>query len=240
MSIHATLRRQAEHAPEAVALLAPNRAPVSYGRLWAQIVHACRAIRATGVLMHDRVAIAIPDGLEMVLAFLSASAVATAAPISLALRESEYESDFAALGVTRLLTSAGDDSAVVHAARSRGIAVMQISIGDSDSSGIFAAFVSDAPAPVEDLAVRGDQIALALTTSGTTSRPKVVALTHADIYLAAVDTAASIDLTASDRLLNIMPLYHAHGLVGGMVTSLSAGASDVIQASTSSFVAPAG
>jgi acyl-CoA synthetase (AMP-forming)/AMP-acid ligase II len=77
----------------------------------------------------------------------------------------------------------------------------------------------------EVTSVRPDHIALALTTSGTTSRPKVVTLTHADIYLAALDTAASVALSDSDRLLNIMPLYHSHGLVGGMVTSLSAGAS---------------
>ena len=182
-------------------------------------------MRARGVAPDDRVAIAIPDGIEMVLAFLSVSAVATAAPINLALGQSEYESYFAELGVTRLLTSADDDAAVVLAAHVRGIPILRVSVDDSESSGIFATTGSDSLAPDEELTVRGDQIALALTTSGTTSRPKVVTLTHADIYLAAVDTAASVNLESSDRLLNVMPLYHSHGLVGGMVTSLSAGAS---------------
>ena len=72
-----------------------------------------------------------------------------------------------------------------------------------------------------------DDVALVLHTSGTTSRPKIVPLMHLNLCVSAIHTAESLGLTAADRCLNIMPLFHVHGLVGAVLSSLSAGASVV-------------
>jgi acyl-CoA synthetase (AMP-forming)/AMP-acid ligase II/acyl carrier protein len=50
-------------------------------------------------------------------------------------------------------------------------------------------------------------------------------LTHANLCAAARNIASTLELTASDRCLNVMPLFHIHGLVGAALSSLSAGAS---------------
>ena len=70
-------------------------------------------------------------------------------------------------------------------------------------------------------------IALVLHTSGTTSRPKIVPLSGANIAASAKNIRETLALTPSDRCLNIMPLFHIHGLIAAVTASLSAGASVV-------------
>jgi acyl-CoA synthetase (AMP-forming)/AMP-acid ligase II len=70
-----------------------------------------------------------------------------------------------------------------------------------------------------------DDIALILHTSGTTSRPKIVPLAQRNICASAGNIAETLRFTPSDRGLNIMPLFHIHGLMAGLLASLSTGAS---------------
>jgi len=66
-------------------------------------------------------------------------------------------------------------------------------------------------------------IALFLFTSGTTSRPKIVPLTHANICTSACSAVAALQLSETDRCLNVLPLFHGHGLIATVMTSLAAG-----------------
>ena len=68
-----------------------------------------------------------------------------------------------------------------------------------------------------------DDIALILHTSGTTSRPKMVPLTQANLLASAGNIASTLRLSAADRCLNVMPLFHIHGLVGALLSSVTAG-----------------
>ena len=62
-----------------------------------------------------------------------------------------------------------------------------------------------------------------LHTSGTTSRPKIVPLTQGNLVASATHIARTLGFTAADRGLNIMPLFHIHGLIAGVLAPLSAG-----------------
>src|SRR5262249_32433779 len=66
-----------------------------------------------------------------------------------------------------------------------------------------------------------------LLTSGTTSRPKLVPLTHANICMSAHNAGVAFGLGPQDRLLSMLPLFHAHGLISGLLTALDAGSSVV-------------
>ena len=63
-----------------------------------------------------------------------------------------------------------------------------------------------------------------LHTSGTTARPKIVPLSHANVSASARNVARTLRLTSSDRCLNVMPLFHIHGLIGALLSSVAAGA----------------
>nr|ASV46844.1 O-succinylbenzoic acid--CoA ligase [uncultured bacterium] len=68
-------------------------------------------------------------------------------------------------------------------------------------------------------------VALLLMTSGTTSRPKLVPLSHGNLVTSAQSIAQGLGLTRADCCLNVMPLFHIHGLVAGVFASLTVGAS---------------
>ena len=64
-----------------------------------------------------------------------------------------------------------------------------------------------------------------LHTSGTTSRPKIVPLSQRNVTASAYNIADSLALTPDDVCLNIMPLFHIHGLIAAVLASIAAGAS---------------
>jgi len=68
-------------------------------------------------------------------------------------------------------------------------------------------------------------IALILHTSGTTSRPKIVPLLQSNVAASTLNVGVSPSLGRADRCLNVMPLFHIHGLVAAVSASLAAGAS---------------
>jgi acyl-CoA synthetase (AMP-forming)/AMP-acid ligase II len=70
----------------------------------------------------------------------------------------------------------------------------------------------------------GDDVALVLHTSGTTSRPKIVPLRQINITASAFHIGETLRLGADDVCLNIMPLFHIHGLIAATLASLGAGA----------------
>jgi acyl-CoA synthetase (AMP-forming)/AMP-acid ligase II len=70
---------------------------------------------------------------------------------------------------------------------------------------------------------RAEEVAILLLTSGTTAAPKVVPLTHANL-LASVNGIRDIyRLTADDATLLVMPLFHGHGLIAGLLATLASG-----------------
>ena len=70
---------------------------------------------------------------------------------------------------------------------------------------------------------RAEDVALVLHTSGTTSRPKIVPLRHVNVTASAHHICHCLSLGHDDVCLNIMPLFHIHGLVGAVLSSLAAG-----------------
>jgi acyl-CoA synthetase (AMP-forming)/AMP-acid ligase II/acyl carrier protein len=70
-------------------------------------------------------------------------------------------------------------------------------------------------------------VALVLHTSGTTSRAKIIPLSHANLCNSANNIRSTLRLVQSDRCLNVMPLFHIHGLIGALLSSLTAGGSVV-------------
>jgi acyl-CoA synthetase (AMP-forming)/AMP-acid ligase II len=79
--------------------------------------------------------------------------------------------------------------------------------------------------PAHPGAVEAEDIALVLHTSGTTSRPKIVPLRQINVTASAYHIGRSLELTAADGCMNIMPLFHIHGLIAAVLSSLAAGAS---------------
>ena len=111
------LEHQARRIPDAPAILAPGRAPLTYGRLYQHVDEMEGRLRAMGIGRRDRVVLVLPNGSEMALAFLTVAASAVCAPMNPAYGAEELERYFADLRPRALITQAGSTRrrAVRHA-----------------------------------------------------------------------------------------------------------------------------
>jgi acyl-CoA synthetase (AMP-forming)/AMP-acid ligase II len=228
-SLPERLEHQAVRIPDAPAILAPGRAPLSYGRLYQHIEQTGRVLRGMGLGRHDRVAVVLPNGPEMAVALLAVAASAVCAPLNPAYGAEELERYLADLQPRALITTAGFGSSARRAGLSRGIRVVELSTADGAEAGLFTLTGEQGETPSDGSVSPGD-VALLQLTSGTTSRPKIVPLTHANICTSANTWGAALGLTGTDRCLNVMPLFHGHGLIATVLASLAAGSSVVCTA----------
>ena len=217
--IHALLARGGR---DDIAIAAPEREPLTYGGLRDQIGQTGDALASASIGPGDRVAIVLPNGPEMATAFLGTAAHATAAPLNPAYRVDEFAFYLEDLRAKALILEAGAESPAIQAAARVGVPIISLTPEPGAGAGCFSL---DIPSGT---AARGngddaDDAALVLHTSGTTSRPKIVPLTGANLCASARNIADWISLRPGDRCLNIMPLFHIHGLMAGVMASLHAG-----------------
>jgi acyl-CoA synthetase (AMP-forming)/AMP-acid ligase II len=219
--------RAAMHG-DRTALLAPGREPLTYMGLDGQAAVTVSALNAHGVGRNDRVGVVLPNGPEMAAAFVSIAAGATCAPLNPAYRAEEFRFYLSDLDAKALVVDRALDSPAVGVAESLGIPVVELASSVLSPAGTFTlkALSGTAPASaaVAPVFAEADDIALVLHTSGTTSRPKIVPLSHSNVCASAANIARTLALTPEDRCLNIMPLFHIHGLMGAVLSSFTAGA----------------
>ena len=224
-----------ERSSTAFAILALGRRPLSYKRLFEHCAATTALLNGAGISRGDRVAVVLPNGPEMATCFLAIAMGASCAPLNPAYRRSEFEFYLGDLAPRALIVQEGIESPSIEVAELRGIRVIRLCPSIDQEAGIFSLDFGDSidsAAPV--FAQDGDE-ALVLHTSGTTARPKMVPLTHANLTASAASIAGSLGLDSSDRCLNVMPLFHIHGLVGAMLATIASGGSIVC---TPGFEAP--
>lgn len=220
----ALIGRHVASQPGAAAILDSKRAALSYSGLAALLAVVGEQLRGWGIGPADRVAIVLPNGPEMAVTFLAVAGTATAAPLNPALRRNEFEFYLSDLRARALVVAHGVGSPSREAAKALGIPIVELQ-SDSQVAGAFTLALSGQIDSRDDRADEKQEAALVLHTSGTTARPKIVPLTQANLCASAANIAASLGLTPADRCLNVMPLFHIHGLVGALLSTLHAGGS---------------
>ena len=214
---------------DAPAIGAPGRPDMTFDELRTHVKRTVTALNALGVGRNDRVAIVLPNGPEMATAFVAVAAAATTAPLNPAYRREEFDFYLSDLGARALLVQCGSDSPARAAAAALHIPVLEIAVSEGAPAGAFEIAGGSGAAAGEAAADGGfaaaSDVALVLHTSGTTSRPKIVPLTHANITASARNICGTLHLTPADRCLNVMPLFHIHGLMAAVLATLRAGAS---------------
>ncbi|MFQ5704565.1 MAG: acyl--CoA ligase [Gemmatimonadales bacterium] len=205
----------------ATAILAPDMKPLTYGDLVSTIDRLAGQLRALGIARGDRVAIVLPNGPQMAITYLAVASCSTAAPLNPKYREKEFKFYMDDLGAKALITLEGD-AEEAHAAARDG--TLRIS-SDGDPRALNFRHEGTVPNPAQPDFADADDEALVLHTSGTTSRPKIVPLKQRNIMASAGNIVASLALTCEDRCLNVMPLFHIHGLMAGLLSPLASGGS---------------
>lgn len=204
-------------------LLAPERAPSTGRDLTEHVRSLADSIRRAGVGQGEVVASVLPNGPEAVTAFLAATSVGVAAPLNPRFRASELQFYLDDLRPSLVIVPDDTSTEILEACAAASAPVMSVRPGDLAGSVEVVSGPSGHPAESTD--AHPDDVALVLHTSGTTSRPKMVPLTHRNLTTSATNVATTLRLGESDRCLNVMPLFHIHGLVAALLATLKSGGS---------------
>lgn len=199
---------------------------MTYGQLRALVQETVLVLRQIGLTSSSRVAIVMDNGPETASAFMAIAGGAVTAPLNPAYRQEEYEFYLADLRASALVVAVDYQGPALAAAKNLGTAVVRLQSDPAKPAGWFS--LSAESSVAESAQANGsnaDDVALILHTSGTTSRPKIVPLLHRNLASSARHIGETLALTPSDRCLNVMPLFHIHGLIAAVLSSLSCGAS---------------
>ncbi|KAJ1979737.1 hypothetical protein H4R34_002717 [Dimargaris verticillata] len=246
--------RRASPSYEAVVTTAPHKVSLTYQRL-ERVVKVFQAkLWVQHLRPGDTVAYILPNSLEGVVAFLGITLFrCTAAPLNAALAEDEFIFYLQDSGAKVLLVPAGTDHQhpALKAARCcLGCAIWEVEwnltqahvqvtpfwnhhilerqLGPSNSHKY--GYSMSHTEPTGQFACQPDpeDIALLLHTSGTTGKPKAVPLTHANLVQSMRNIAATYQFTPADRGYLVMPLFHVHGLVAGLLAPLFSGSTVIV------------
>ncbi len=207
------------------AIGAPDREMLSHGGLREQIGQTAQELNKLGIGRGDRVAIVLPNGPEMAASFIALAATVATAPLNPAYRAEELDFYLGDIDPQAILVGEDEQGPAVEVAKRLGIGVLRLIPLKDAPAGRFRIEGSAIGQPVQPGFAQHDDIALLLHTSGTTSRPKLVPLSHGNLAASAANIGATLDLKPSDVCLNIMPLFHIHGLIAAVLSSLAAGGS---------------
>jgi oxalate---CoA ligase len=210
----------------APALLTTEGEILDHGSLVREVDRLANALRDAGLGPKDRIAVALPNGPEMALVLLAVMSVGCVAPLNPNYREEEFRFYLEDLGARAMITLPGQPKAAYAALpeQTRSIELLgsALSIDFAVPSG---ETTPSSGRDASDSRPGPDDHALVLHTSGTTSRPKIVPLRHRNLVASAKNIAGSLALTSADRSLTVMPLFHIHGIMSGLLAPLSVGGS---------------
>ncbi len=211
----------------APAIVIPGGGPrLSYGELDEEVERVAGLLAGIGVQPGRAVSIVLPNGLDFVTLFMSVARVgAIAAPLNSAYTEEEFKFYMEDADSQLAIVPPGDHAGR-DAAASLGIPVMEASLDGS------ATVLKSGGTPLSESKTadrpNAEDIALFLHTSGTTSRPKGVPLTHGNLVTSLKNISETYELTPDDVAMVVMPLFHVHGLIGVSLSTFYSGGSIVV------------
>ena len=209
--------------PSAPAIMAPDRGVLSYQALLRVTDEVAAAIERAGVKRGDHVAVVLPNGPEMAVAALATMRNATCAPLNPGFKRDEFLFCLQDLRVSAVLLAHDERGPIRAAANELNVQTIELMCDQAWPAGQVE--IAHERTVLHTMPPGGDDAAIVLHTSGTTSRPKIVPLTQRNLSCSARNVARTLRLGPSDRCLNLMPLFHIHGLVANLFASLYAGGS---------------
>ena len=239
------LTSHVQERPQRTAVGTSDRGTVlSYSQLDALVRSAMIQLSGLGLRRGATIALVSDNTIEFVVSLLAiVSLGARVAPLNPALTSAELSkrlSELSAYAVLapKHLASKLEVAGAIAGSTARWIMSIEGSGSDYDvriknthrqspSAGVAA----NTTVPIDR-----EDVALLMFTAGTTSAPKLVPLTHSNVVASIRGIVSGYDLSSQDATLIVMPLFHGHGLVAGLLATLASGGSAYLP-STGAFSA---
>lgn len=201
------------------AIVVPNGPVITYRSFVKQIDMVKESLESTGLKRGDRVAVVLPNSIEALICFFAVTSVATVAPLNPSYTSEEIKFYIEDIGATTLITSEAFGAGIRESTPGH---VKHIKVSLDDNGDMSLALPGNS-SNQETLSPKTDDIALILHTSGTTSRPKKVPLTHGNLLTSVDNIVGTYILTQEDVALCVMPLFHVHGLIASSLSTFASG-----------------
>jgi len=228
------LTRHVQEQPERTAVgTSDGGTVISYGQLGALVRSAMAQLSWLGLSHGATIALVSDNCVEFVIGLLAVvSAGARFAPLNPALTLSELNTRLSELSAHAVLAPKHLASKFEFAEDTVGSAAHWI-MSVEGSRGAYEVRIVDrngqshANGAAEETStpIDGEDVALLMFTAGTTSAPKLVPLTHRNVVASVHDISSGYGLSQQDATLIVMPLFHGHGLMAGLLATLASGGS---------------
>ena len=223
-----TLANLMDNAPSnKTSVIIPGGPNINYQDFRDEVEKIAGLLAGYGVNKGSAVSIVLENSLDFMVDFLAVTrAGAIAAPLNPAYTVDEFKFFMEDADAKLVIVSAGA-TAAIEAANSLSIPFL-ISSVNSDGKVALSHEDNNLSKSIDPENPSPDDIALFLHTSGTTSRPKGVPLTHSNLMTSLNNIVKTYALTENDTALVVMPLFHVHGLIGVALSSLNSAGTIVI------------
>jgi acyl-CoA synthetase (AMP-forming)/AMP-acid ligase II len=213
----------ANHRPDALALVVgADRNRITYRELHGLVDDLAGQLTHAGLLAGDRVGLRAQSSAEFVVGLVAASrAGLVVVPLDPALPAADQRARITAAG-GRVVLVDGDGSP------DTGLPHWPISVSVDGGAHLDCAS-TPLPANAGPDGLRPDD-ALIMFTGGTTGAPKMVPWTHANIATSVGNVIATYRLGPDDATVAVMPLFHGHGLIAALLSTMASGGTVLIPA----------
>ncbi|QHW23416.1 malonyl-CoA synthase [Rhizobium leguminosarum bv. viciae 248] len=220
------------HLFDAMRTAAPGDAPFiridskrtwTYDDAFALSGRVAGAMDTLGIRPGDRVAAQVEKSAEALILYLACLRTgAVYLPLNTAYTLAELDYFIGDAEPRLVVVASAAREGVEKIAKPHGAIVETL---DADGSGSLLDLARDEPADFVDASRTADDLAAILYTSGTTGRSKGAMLTHRNLLSNALTLRDYWRVTADDRLIHALPIFHTHGLFVATNVTLLAGAS---------------
>jgi oxalate---CoA ligase len=226
------LRAQAEARPGAPAIMARRRAALSYAGLLEQVSQTLDVLNRAGYGRGDRIGLALPQGPEATVALIALLAGVVCVPLNPAAGASELRVLLPRCRLAALITIPSLFPHFVDYAVNHRIPVIQLT-GSPEHAGRFSLNTEARFVRAQEGFSREQELSAVFTTSGTTGLPKLIPLTQFDLCSHARRAVRFLELSASDRCLDLLPSFHHDAVAVSILSTIFSGASSVYPAAPS-------
>lgn len=238
-----TLQEILNGADDKEALIVPkwehSHLRMTYGELRQTIRQFQRYLRSRFTTLQHTIAIILPNSCEVVISLFAVTCLRwIAAPLHPKCTREELIMYLKGVKADSILTSPSINVAVIEeVSKFLNIPIMFLSYDvDRNCTPHCSSLLLDGQILPEEIEITcsisaiaaPSDIAIALHTTGSTGAPKVVLLTHQNMYVSSQNTIESYQLNEADRCLIVMPLFHVHGLIGCLLSTLASGGTVVL------------
>ena len=224
-TLYDAVRHWGQRTPDAPVIVEAGRPPLRYSDLLASVDAMGHALNDIGIGRGNRVAVVHPGGRDMAAAIIGIWSYATAVPINPDSTPREMELQMRDMRVDAVAIATDMETRARRVAETLELPVLDLRPDERGGMALNARSRRAAPRTDHPVPAQGEDVAVVLATSGTTSRSKIVPQKHRHLMLRNYYTGQSLKVGPADRCLNLGRLYHSGGLGQGLSTPLISGGS---------------